>query len=70
MNTTTTTKIRMAARDYAACLALEAARKADNARRRAAILAHAGLAAVLLDEARRRGETSIDWERYFRNAGI
>ena len=57
-------------RDVRFLLALSDARKRENAERRAACQSDASLCAVLLDDAKRRGQTDIDWAEYFRNAGI
>jgi hypothetical protein len=57
-------------RDFLACLTLSDARKRENAARRASCQANASLCSVLLEEAKRRGKTEIDWESYFRNGSI
>lgn len=56
------------AADFAACLALSDARKAEDAKRRAAAQANPELCAALLADAQRRGEPGINWPEYFRNA--
>lgn len=61
---------RMFEADLRACLARDAARKAENAAWRARCLANTELAALLLEDAKRRGEPGIDWNAYFVNLGI
>lgn len=53
-----------------ACLALRDARARENAAARTLARGNAKLSAVLLDEAKRRGQSEIDWVEYFRGAGI
>ena len=60
---------RMFARDLAACIAAADARKAENAKARAASMANEELSSLLRDSAERRGEV-FSWADYFRNAGI
>jgi len=61
---------RLAARDLQACLALADARKAENVAARRRMQSNAELCAALLESAKRRGESAIDWEGYFRNLGV
>lgn len=56
--------------DYAACLALSDALKAENAAVRARCMADTALASHLLQDAKRRGKSTIDWDQYFRNIGF
>lgn len=63
-------KARMRARDLAACIALSDARKAELAAARARCQANPELCALLLSEARQRGESGIDWPEYFRNVRL
>jgi predicted solute-binding protein len=58
----------MFARDLRICLALADARKAENAAARRRAQANPELCAVLLESAKRRGESTIDWPEYFRNS--
>jgi hypothetical protein len=58
------------ARDLAHSVALNDARRAENAATRARMQASEGLCAVLLARARRRGENAIDWPEYFRNLDV
>lgn len=61
---------RLARADYAACLAVADARKAENAAARTRMQANPELVDELQSQAARRGETQIDWPEYFRNAGV
>lgn len=63
-------KARMFARDLAACIALSDERKRENAERRKRCQANAELCAHLVERARRRGESAVNWPEYFRNIGI
>ena len=65
-----TVRAKLTAADYAACLALSNARKAENAAARSRAKGNAELCAVLFADARRRGLSEIDWSEYFRNAGL
>lgn len=60
----------MFARDLAACLALNATRKVENAAARARMQANPELVEELQRQAVRRGQPGIDWAEYFRNAGV
>jgi len=66
----TNIKQRLAERDLKACLALANARRAENAVIRARMQADAELSATLLEIAKRRGQTAIDWTGYFSRAGV
>ena len=57
-------------RDLRAMIALQQARKAENAKARAACLANVELCQCLLADAKRRGQAAIDWPEYFRNLDI
>jgi len=61
---------RMAARDLESSLRVSDARKAENAAARARAKGNPELHAALLEQARRRGHSDVDWASYFRNAGI
>ena len=63
-------RARSFARDLRACIAADRIRKAENAKRRAACKASPTLCAVLLEQAKRRGKSAIDWPEYFRNLDI
>ena len=63
-------RARSFARDLRACAAADRQRKAENAQRRAAYKASPTLCAVLLEQAKRRGQSAIDWSEYFRNLDI
>jgi len=56
--------------DIRACLALRDASARANAAARARCTNNSELASILLDDAKRRGRTSIDWTEYFRSIGI
>lgn len=60
-------KAGMARDDYEASLALSDARKADLAASRERAQSNPDLVACLLADARRRGQSEIDWPEYFRN---
>ncbi|MBK6616321.1 hypothetical protein [Ottowia sp.] len=60
----------MFAADLTAAVALEDARKAENAEARARAQGNAALVAELTARAKRRGQAEIDWPEYFRNARI
>lgn len=51
-------------------IALRNKRASENEARRAACKANAGLCALLLADAQRRGRAEIDWVEYFRNADL
>lgn len=70
MNTVAEIRARSFARDLRACIAADRLRKADLAKRRAACKASPTLCAVLLEQAKRRGKSAIDWPEYFRNLDI
>jgi hypothetical protein len=53
--------------DYRACLAISDARKRDLAASRERAMNDPDLVASLIEDARRRGRTEIDWPEYFRN---
>lgn len=59
---------RMFEDDYRAMLVISDARKRDLAAQRERAKNDPELVAHLLEEARRRGRTEIDWPEYFRNA--
>lgn len=61
---------RMFAADLAACIALNDARKAENAAARSRAQSNPQLVADLTEQAAQRGEAAIDWQDYFRNVGI
>lgn len=63
-------KANLFARDLAFCLALSDARKRENAQARCEAQSNRELCVMLLAEAKRRGQSEIDWVEYFRNAGI
>lgn len=61
-------KARMFEDDCRSMLALSDARKRDLAAQRERAKNDPGLVAHLLEDARRRGQSEIDWPEYFRNA--
>lgn len=63
-------RARSFARDLRACVAADRQRKAENAQRRVACKASPTLCTVLLEQAKRRGQSAIDWPEYFRNLDI
>jgi len=56
--------------DLLEMLRLSDQRKRENQEARRRCQANAELVAILTAAARRRGRSDIDWEEYFRNAGI
>ena len=58
------------AADYAAMLAISDQRKVDNKAAQVRAMQNAELCSKLLDQASRRGESSINWRGYFQNSGI
>jgi DNA-binding transcriptional MocR family regulator len=61
-------KARIFEDDYRAMLALSDARRRDLAASRERAQSNPELVAHLLEEARRRGQSEIDWPEHFRNA--
>jgi hypothetical protein len=59
-----------AQRDYQYMLRLSDARKAEIARARERAQSDQELCALLLSDAKRRGQAAIDWPEYFRNVGL
>ena len=62
--------IRFFERDLAECIRQSDARKAENEAAKVRMQANASLCAILLEDARRRGQSAIDWPEYFRNIGL
>lgn len=58
------------ARDLARYTALNDARRAEDAAARARMQANPELCSALLADARRRGQSEINWPEYFRNARV
>lgn len=56
--------------DFRECLRISDERKAALKKARAECQADPALCARLLAEARRRGQSEIDWPSYFRNAHL
>lgn len=61
---------KMFLNDLRVCLALEAANNRARAERRAAAQSNHELCAILSADAARRGQSTIDWPEYFRNADM
>ena len=61
---------KMFAQDLKASIQIRDKRAADNAAARARCQNDPQLCAILLADAKRRGQSGIDWPEYFRNIDI